>query len=126
MLKVFLELKGPLNYISRNTSNKEYKDISFNSLELFILAQVTKTFKVFAEPSIKLQGQLYITISRGLLYIYYIYNELDNLIEEYRRKKVQNPEFVSFLFFYIFLNYIINNIYRRCIYLVLSRLFKLA
>lgn len=54
MLKVSLELKEPLNYISRNTSNKEYKDIFFNSLELFILAQIIKTFKVFSKPSIKL------------------------------------------------------------------------
>lgn len=70
MLKVFLELKEPLTFISRHTENKEYKKIFFNSIKLFVLIQLKKTFKVFLNPFIKLQSEIYTTFPKGLLYIY--------------------------------------------------------
>jgi hypothetical protein len=51
---------------------------------------------VFSKPSIKLQGQIYTTLPLGLLYIYLIYNNLNNLIEEYKRKLNRDPDLVSF------------------------------
>jgi hypothetical protein len=63
-----------------------------------MLSQILKTFKVFLKPSIKLQGQIYTTLPLGLSYIYSIYNNLDNLIEEYKRKINRDPNLVSFFF----------------------------
>jgi hypothetical protein len=95
MLKGFLELKVPLTYIYRNTTNEEYRNI-FPQKEMFVLSQILKTFEIFSKPSIKLQGQIYTTLPSGLLYIYSIYNNLDNLIEEYERKLNRDPDLVSF------------------------------
>lgn len=95
MLNILLELKEPLEYITRNTNNNEYKQLRFNSLEWFILSQIKKTFKVFNKPSIKLQGETYITLPESLLNIYKIYNKLNNLQKEYQRKINQTPDFVS-------------------------------
>jgi hypothetical protein len=63
---------------------------------MFILLQILKTFKVFSKPSIKLQGQIYTTLPLGLLYIYSIYNNLNNLIKKYKRKINRDPNLVSF------------------------------
>ena len=72
MLQVFLKLKEPLHFISRHTVNKEYRDIFFNSVKLFILSQIKKAFQVFLKPLVDLQGEVYTTLPKGLLYIYII------------------------------------------------------
>lgn len=80
MLTVFLELKEPLTYISRNTEHKEYKSIFFNAKELFILKNIKELFKVFNYYSILIQGEAYITLSHSLIYIYTIYIRLEDII----------------------------------------------
>lgn len=95
MLKTILELKEPLTYISNNTTNKEFKRIFFNPKEWLIISYLKQIFKVFVKPSIKLQGQLYITLSTALLYIYQIFNKLEGLIETFNKEIEKNPLLVS-------------------------------
>lgn len=97
MLSSVLELKDPLFYIMRNTSNTEFKSIFFSNSDWVEIGQLKRIFEVFVKPSIKLQGQVYITISEGLLYIYQIYNKLEGLNSDFLNS--QNSE-VSYLFFF--------------------------
>jgi hypothetical protein len=86
MIKTALELKEPLIYISKNTTNIEYKRNILTDNEWLILIELRNIFEIFVKPSTKLQGSLYITLNMSLLYIYQIYNKLNNLKLIYKEK----------------------------------------
>jgi hypothetical protein len=83
MLEATLELKEPLKYLFLNSKNLDIKEIAFSELDWLIIAKLKSLFQVFLKPSERLQGQLYITLSETLLYIYTIYNKLTSKEKEY-------------------------------------------
>ena len=83
MLISTLELKEALIYIYKLTSNKEYKRVFLTSDQWHYIEDLIKVFQVFLKPSIKLQGQAYITLPKGLLYIYQIYKKLKDLKDDF-------------------------------------------
>ena len=87
MIKTTLKLKPILLYIYKNTNNEEYQDIFLNKIEWDILNQLLKIFEIFNKPSIKLQEEVYQTLSYSLLYIYNIRNKLISLQKEYQTLK---------------------------------------
>ncbi len=86
MLKTAYDLKEPLLYIEKNTLHTEYQNIAFNSSDWFIIKNLIKIFKIFVKPSVKLQGQVYITLSITFIYIYKIYQKLLNFKEVFERQ----------------------------------------
>ncbi len=78
MFKTAYDLKEPLLYVEKNTLYTEYQSIVFNSSDWFIIKNLIKIFEIFVKPSVKLQGQVYITLSTAFIYIYKIYQELLN------------------------------------------------
>jgi hypothetical protein len=100
MLNTFIELKEPLDYIYRNTINNEFKSIYLNSIDWFIIKQLKTLFKIFTMPSIKLQGEVYTTLPKGLLYIYKIYNDLEEFNEKAQSRIQQDPTLVSIYYYY--------------------------
>lgn len=101
MLSTFLELKKVLIYISKNSMNLEYKKIFISTDEWAELEDLKAIFEVFLNPSVKLQGQKYTTLSQALLYIYIIYSKLEELLEEYTLK----IEKVSFILYFLLILY---------------------
>lgn len=97
MLSTFLELKEPLIYISKNTSNLEYKKLFLKSEEWAEIEELKKIFEVFLGPSVKLQGQTYTTLPQGFLYIYIIFKDLERKLSFYNSYK----DSVSFIFIFI-------------------------
>lgn len=95
MVKILLELKEPLNYVRRNTNHHEFKSIYFDSLDWFILTELKKIFEIFVMPSIKLQGQVYTTMPKALLYVFKIYKDLDLKINYFELQRENNEELVS-------------------------------
>ena len=73
----------------------EFQGIFLNSKEWYMLTQLKRIFEVFVKPSIKLQGQVYITLPKSLLYIYQIYNNLDDLTRNFKRQSQQRGDLVS-------------------------------
>ena len=86
MIKTALKLKEAIIYIAKNTSNKEFKNNILLDTEWDSLSNLKDIFEVFVKPTIKLQGQTYITLSLSLLYIYQIFNKLKDLIRTYEAK----------------------------------------
>jgi hypothetical protein len=86
MIKKTLELKEPLIYIAKNTENNEFKELIMKNNEWEILIELRNIFEIFVKPTIKLQGQIYTTLNHSLLYIYKIYNKLNNFINLYKDK----------------------------------------
>ena len=84
MIKAVLNLKQPLLYINRNTTNAEYLQIFFKEVDWFILTELKKIFEIFIKASIKLQGEVYTTLPKALLYIYQIYNKLTAIYRNYQ------------------------------------------
>jgi hypothetical protein len=95
MLHRFIQFKNPLIYINKNTTNQEYTSLFFNKEEWYIINELLEIFQVFVKPSIKLQGQVYITINKAILYIYQIYSKLELILEEYISKIQENENLVS-------------------------------
>lgn len=83
MLKSTLRLKEVLIYISKITENDEFKNISFSSMEWYIIQQLINIFEIFVILSIYLQGELYTILLLTLLYIYQIYDKLEDLIDNF-------------------------------------------
>jgi hypothetical protein len=79
MLKTFLDFKYPLLYVSKMTSSEEFNNHYLNSNDWFLINKLKAILEVFLKPSIKLQGEIYVTLPKGLLYIYQIYNKLNTL-----------------------------------------------
>jgi len=73
MIEATLELRKPLIYIGKNTSNVEFKELMLKDNEWAILIELKGLFEVFIKPSTRLQGQLYSTIPNSL-FIIYLYN----------------------------------------------------
>ena len=86
MVKTAIELKKIIIYIRNNITNKEFKRNILNESEWLALSELQNIFEIFVKPLTKLQGQLYITLNMSLLYIYQIYNKLENLIVIYKEK----------------------------------------
>lgn len=97
MLLTTIELKEPLTYISRLTKNNEYKAIFFTDREWGFLTHLKEIFEVFNKPSIRLQSELYISLNKGLLYIYTIFEKLGELASNYAIKATLTPNSVSIL-----------------------------
>src|SRR6266566_4463937 len=90
MIKIAFELKEVIIYIGNNTTNKEFKRNILNESDWLALSELQNIFEIFVKPSTKLQGQLYIILNMNLLYIYQIYNKLENLIIIYKDKLQTN------------------------------------
>ena len=76
MLKAILYLQKPLDWVSKNTTNSDYKKVALNATNWLIVKNLTSILKIFVKPSIRLQGQLYTTLPMALLDIYLISNKL--------------------------------------------------
>jgi hypothetical protein len=70
MINTTLNLKEALKYISNNTTNNIFKSLFLTEKEFTELSDLKNIFEIFVKPSVKLQGQVYITLNRGLIYIY--------------------------------------------------------
>lgn len=95
MISTTLELKEPLIYINKITKNTDFKRYFLSDNEFEELIELKKIFEVFIKPTTKLQGELYITLNITLLYIYQIYNKLDNLINIYKSQR--NIQYNSYI-----------------------------
>ena len=95
MISTTLELKEPLIYINKITKNTDFKRYFLSDNEFKELIELKKIFEVFIKPTTKLQGELYITLNITLLYIYQIYNKLDNLINIYKSQR--NIQYNSYI-----------------------------
>ena len=99
MLLVAFQLKEPLFYIEKNTTHAEFQKIALNGTDWFIIENLIKIFEIFVKPSTKLQGQVYVTLSTALLYIYKVYNELFELQQAFQAQLSQNTASVSYNLF---------------------------
>jgi hypothetical protein len=79
MINTALLLRGPIDYILRNTSNSEFLQTGLTSPDWEALTHLKIIFELFKKPLIKLQGQVYTTISIGLLYIFHLLKSLQQL-----------------------------------------------
>ena len=96
MITAFLELKKPLIYINRNTDYAEFKSIFPSPLDWQVLKQLKRIFEVFVKATTYLQSEYYITVSRGLLFIYQIWKNLGNLVNESKHSIYNGSEMVCF------------------------------
>jgi hypothetical protein len=110
MINTIFELRFVLDYIGKNTTNKEYTRIKLNDYDLFIIERLRLIFEVFSKPIIKLQGQIYTTIPKALLYIANIYRKLEDLGKRFDKEKtkfevispeVSNSILSSYLYIYL-------------------------
>ena len=99
MIKVVIELKEPLTFIFRNTTNKEYKRIFLTTTEWITLQQLERIFLILIKPTIRLQSEYYININKALLFVYQIYDKLESLINEFNDKIKEEPDLVNILLF---------------------------
>lgn len=105
MISRALELKEPLTYINRITTNKEYKKNWLDELDWMALKEIKKILEVLLEPSIRLQSDYYININKGFLFIYSIFSKYEGYINSYNYRISQQDPLVSFT--YIFILYFI-------------------
>lgn len=87
MIKVFLELKPAINYTSGISTNKEFKNNALTETEWATLIELKAIFEIFVKPTIKLQGEIYTTLNKTLLFIYQIFNKLEKQLEIFESKK---------------------------------------
>jgi hypothetical protein len=86
MINTALLLKDPIDYIFKNSTNKEVKKVAFSNNDWIALRQLENIFLPFLKASIQLQGQFYTTIPYSLLYIYQLYNKLEELPDSFQEK----------------------------------------
>ena len=70
MISAFLDFKEPLIYVNRATTTDEFKRFFIKPKEWQVIEWLQQIFEVFVKPSVKLQGQVYVTLSSALLYVY--------------------------------------------------------
>ena len=88
MLYVFLAFKDPLIFVNNNiVINTEFKEIFIQDEEWAIIEELLRIFRVFYKPTVRLQGEAYITLSSTLLDIYSIFKKLNALKSEYNRRQ---------------------------------------
>ena len=109
MLNVFYNLKELLKHIARFTKNTKFKQIYLNFINQYTVKQLTKLFKIFVKLLVKLQGEVYTTLLKALLYIYKIYNDLKDYICYSCEKIERDLSLVSYIF-YLLNIFIITNI----------------
>lgn len=90
-------LKYALIFVNINTDNNEFKDLFLTDDEWLFIIEAIRILQVFYKPSIRLQGEVYITLSNALLDIHNVSNKLTALKHEYAFKTV------CFLIFYYFI-----------------------
>ena len=100
MIKTAIELKEPLTYVFRNTANKEYKRIFLSLAEWNTLQQLEKIFLVLVKPIIRLQSEYYVNINKALLFVYQIYNRLEDLSREFEPDAAEEPDLVRYLIYF--------------------------
>ena len=49
--------------------------------------ELKNIFEIFVKLLVKLQGQIYTTLNRGLIYIYILYKNLNDLKVKFERQK---------------------------------------
>jgi len=54
MLNVFYDLKELLKHIARFIKNTKFKQIYLNFIDWYTVKQLTKLFKIFVKPLVKL------------------------------------------------------------------------
>lgn len=126
MLQIFFEFKKVLKYVFNNTINDEFQNIFILPNEWIIIAELIRVFQVFYKPTVRLQGEAYITLSSTLLDIYLIFNKLRALKNNYT---VNHGNFVSFLLLLLFLllfNYLLTFYLNRNIHRFLLLLFQVV
>jgi hypothetical protein len=89
MIKTAIDLKQPLIYIAKVTTNKDYKRYILTETEWTELNELKNIFEIFIKPSVKLQAEIYTTLNLGLLYIYQTYQKLYTLYYNYKEKQRQ-------------------------------------
>lgn len=102
MLTAFLEFKEAIRYIARNTNHSEFKKLELSNLDWYSLQELKKIFEIFVKPSVNLQGEVYTTISQGLLYVYQVWKNLRNLGHDYMRQIQEGSVIVSYFLFFFF------------------------
>ncbi|KAG5654804.1 hypothetical protein KAF25_002876 [Fusarium avenaceum] len=88
MINTALLLRNPIDYILRNTTNTEFLRIGLTSPDWEALTHLKSIFELFKKPLIKLQGQVYTTISIGLLYIFQLLKNLQNLQQSFELRSI--------------------------------------
>lgn len=105
MLYGFLTFKDPLIFVNNNIIiNTEFKEIFIQDDEWAIIEELLRIFQVFYKPTVRLQGEAYITLSNTLLDIYSIFKKLNALKSEYNRRQRSS---VSLIFLPYFLTFLI-------------------
>ena len=79
MLNRFIYCKDAVLYTYRNTTNEVILANRIMERDFQYLNILKKIFKIFVEPSVELQGQVYTTINLAFLYIYDIYKSLKEI-----------------------------------------------
>ena len=95
MISTTLKLKDALIYINKFTKNTDFKRYFLTDDEFNELNELKRIFEIFVKPTTSLQSELSITLNFTLLYIYQIYNKLDNLITLYKNRK--NIQYNSYI-----------------------------
>ena len=88
MLNSFYVLKHALTFININTDNDEFKALFLEDDEWPFVKEAIRIFQVFYKPSIRLQGEVYITFFSALLNIHTVSNKLTALKHEYASRTV--------------------------------------
>jgi hypothetical protein len=99
MINIALTLKSALLYTEKNTNNAEFKSLSLSNHEWDSLLELRTIFKVFVGPSTILQGEIYTTINKSLLYIYQIWKKLRDILVDLRTRIIQNEWLVRVPYF---------------------------
>jgi hypothetical protein len=93
-------LSKPISYILRSTNNIEFKRIGFSISDWEALPHLKSISELFKKPIIKLQGEVYTTMSLGLLYIFQLLENLKTLKQTFDLQANQ-PEKVSYFIYFI-------------------------
>ena len=96
MIKLFLDLKPAITYTSGISTNKEFKNNTLTETEWATLIELKAIFEIFVKPTIKLQGEIYTTLNKSLLFIYQIFNKLEKQREIFESKKRYEPSNVDY------------------------------
>ena len=95
MLSAAYTLREPLTFVKRHIAHRKYLSIALTTPNWFIIKNLIKIFEVFVRPSVKLQGEIYVTLPTTLVYIYKVYTELSTLKAYFAREAARDPDAVS-------------------------------
>ena len=81
------KLKEALLYIFCNSNYPKLSKILLQPTNWTVLLELILIFKIFRQPTIRLQNKYYINLNKGFLYIYSIYRKLNKFLERYKNIK---------------------------------------